>query len=185
MSLHNRYPQDELKSALSLTLIALITIEGILIGLLIFALIQLARNWQEPNHAIYFFLLLGTGIISFTSINYLLSAKLSMKIGRPLSSMAASIREVRNGNLRTRIEPKEGDMLEDLTTEFNSCISSLEKIVFRDRKHIEESRKILEGCRKKLNHHTFSQKDKEDMSGKLLQALSLTSFINEHFTFKK
>ncbi len=93
----------------------------------------------------------------FLALVWVLTIALSHYVAGPLFRFEATLRSLREGDLRQRIKLRRFDQLKGTANEFNATLERLHEIVLHDRKRIEEIKGTLEDLMKKADKETAEE----------------------------
>jgi methyl-accepting chemotaxis protein len=170
--LKSLYIEPELQFRFVAMLLALVTVEGIFVGLGFLKLTSLAKDWQRASLVWDFFRTLLALLIPMVAVNVAVGLLWSVRLARPLRDLKRGLKNLRDGLLSARIEPRHQDALKDVVRSFNETASKMEKVIERDRALVTEALQIL-----KIGETA----DKKNFKKILLAARSKLVVINSHF----
>ena len=170
--LKSYYVEPELQFRFVAALLILTTVEGVFVGIGLFKLISLAKDWQRPSLVWDFFWTLFWLLVPLVSVNIVIGLYWSMRLARPLRDLERGLKNLREGRLATLIESNPRDGLKDIIKSFNETAVKIEKIIHRDQRLVSEVLKDLQ---------TGESARPKDLKKILLSARSKLSVVNSHF----
>lgn len=173
---------SQVQFPLMLALLALVAVEGTVVGWALTKLLAAARQWDRPDQAALFFKTLVITLLPLFAANWALGAWLSGKLARPLLALRRGLTEIARGNLEVEVAPRPGDLLGDHLQGLNKTTETLRRLIYRDHAHAAEVVELMGQAQAWLSRH----KDLPEPSRKELQAVidgakSRLSIINNHF----
>ena len=146
------YIDPELQFPIILSIIFLVTIQGLYVGWGFTRAIAIARQWQDPGQSAAFFKALALTIVPVVLANFLAGAWLSHKIAGPLVQLRRLMGEVRQGNLDAEARLRTGDLLHAHAHEFNLMIQAVRQFIEEDRACASEADALLKECSEWLSN---------------------------------
>lgn len=182
MSLRQRFYVDpELQFPIILSLIFLVTAQGFFVGWGFAKAIAIARQWQRPEQAAEFFMVLLMTVVPVVVVNFILGTWISHKFAGPLLQIRRAVTEVARGNLEIEVRLRSGDFLHAHAQELNRAIATLRKLIYRDHGYAVEADEILGRAQKRISESSLGSEAKKELLVLLNDAKSRLSIINAHF----
>lgn len=176
------YIDPELQFPIVLAFILLATIEGLFVGAGFYKLIALAKEWDRPNQAFEFFVVLGLTIVPVVAFNFALGIWISHKIAGPLVQIRRALNEAARGNLEVEVSVRDGDLLRAPVQDVNRLVQTLRRLVYRDYGYVSEADAMLTSCKERLTRgKKLEAGDFEDLQQLLNHAKAKLSIVNAHF----
>lgn len=156
---------------------------GLFLGWGFYKLITIAKQWERPDQAFDFFLVLFGTLVPAVCINFALGVFISNKIAGPLLKLRHSINEVTRGNLEQDVSIRKGDMLQSHALDYNRMLGTLRRLMYRDHQHSVEVNDVMTDCQAWLDKRKkqFDEKSRKELQKIINDAKARLSVINTHF----